>query len=120
VTRTEALCHVNAAGPGVFRTTRAIALLAMLAYSLLPARMRATEEIVMQADETQTKLAITGMTCGHCAESVRRALAGIAGVASAVVELGSGTATVTGKQFEIGALVAAVEAAGYGAKPLDA
>jgi len=64
------------------------------------------------------KLLVSGMTCGHCQAKVERALRGVAGVYSAVVDLTDGEAevdfnddTLTGAQ-----LIAAVEGAGYGAK----
>jgi copper chaperone len=64
------------------------------------------------------KLRITGMTCGHCQAKVEKALKGIGGVYTAVIDLPDGEAevdfnddTVTTDQ-----LVAAVANAGYGAK----
>ena len=64
------------------------------------------------------KLRITGMTCGHCQAKVQKALKGVSGVYSAVVDLPDGEAevdfdddTVTTQE-----LVAAVAGAGYGAK----
>jgi len=64
------------------------------------------------------KLRITGMTCGHCLAKVEKALKGVNGVYSAVIDLPDGEAevdfdddTVTTQQ-----LVAAVARAGYGAK----
>jgi copper chaperone CopZ len=64
------------------------------------------------------KLRVSGMTCGHCQMTVEKALKGIGGVYSAVVDLQDGEAevdfdddTVTTAQ-----LVAAVEKVGYGAK----
>lgn len=64
------------------------------------------------------KLRVTGMTCGHCQAKVEKALKGIAGVYSAVIDLPDGEAeidfdddTVTTEQ-----LCAAVTKAGYSAK----
>jgi copper chaperone CopZ len=64
------------------------------------------------------KLRVTGMTCGHCQMTVEKALKGVSGVYSAVVDLQDGEAEV---DFDDDAattmqLVAAVEKAGYGAK----
>lgn len=63
------------------------------------------------------KLRVTGMTCGHCQAKVEKALKGVSGVYSAVIDLPDGEAevdfnddTVTPDQ-----LVAAVTRAGYGA-----
>ena len=61
-------------------------------------------------------LKITGMHCNHCRETVKKALNGVAGVYGASVDLSSGRAEVDGDaRVEMGALIAAVEAVGYGA-----
>ncbi|TFG50000.1 MAG: hypothetical protein E4H40_02005 [Candidatus Brocadiia bacterium] len=62
------------------------------------------------------ELLITGMTCSHCAESVRRAIAECSGVRSAEVKLKSGRAIVTGDNLDHEGLVAAVKDLGYTAK----
>lgn len=64
-----------------------------------------------------TLLSIAGMTCGHCRQKVEGALKGVSGVLAVVVDLAEGAAEV---EYDEGrtdatALVAAVEAAGYGA-----
>ncbi len=61
-------------------------------------------------------LHIEGMTCAGCASAVQKALAAVPGVQSASVNFISKTATVIGG--EPSALVAAVQAAGYRARPL--
>ncbi|HSD32478.1 MAG TPA: cation transporter [Gemmatimonadales bacterium] len=64
------------------------------------------------------KLKVTGMTCGHCQKTVEQALKGLSGVYSAVVDLQDGEAEIDFDDDAVtaGALVAAVEQAGYGAK----
>jgi copper chaperone CopZ len=64
------------------------------------------------------KLAVTGMTCGHCQAKVERALRGVPGVYSAVVDLVDGEAEVDFNDDALTAadLIAAVESQGYGAK----
>lgn len=59
-------------------------------------------------------LKISGMTCGGCVRSVENALKRVKGVQSAQVDLKTGVARVEG---DMGAtdLVAAAEAAGFGA-----
>ena len=66
---------------------------------------------------TKRELAITGMTCASCVRSVETALAGVPGVESAEVNLANERATVRldPAQAELGALVKAVERAGYSA-----
>lgn len=59
-----------------------------------------------------TVLHIRGMTCGSCANAVQSALASVPGVVGAEVDLGSGTARVTGSA-PVPDLEAAVERAGY-------
>jgi Cu+-exporting ATPase len=63
------------------------------------------------------ELAITGMTCASCVRSVETALTGVSGVESAEVNLANERATVRlrASGVELGALVHAVERAGYGA-----
>lgn len=65
-----------------------------------------------------TRLEVSGMTCGHCVESVEKALRNQNGVRNATVHLESGSAEV---EFEEGRvapeqLIAAVEEEGYRAK----
>jgi copper chaperone CopZ len=61
-----------------------------------------------------TTLAVTGMTCGSCARTVERKLRRVPGVKSAAVDLELGVAIVNGTAAP-SSLIAAIEAAGYGA-----
>jgi copper chaperone len=63
-----------------------------------------------------TELKITGMTCGHCQQSVKGALESVEGVQTADVDLATGTAQVEGNA-DVNTLVAAVEEEGYQATP---
>ncbi len=60
---------------------------------------------------------VTGMNCSSCAGRVERALRGTPGVADAVVNLTLGQATIKGDAGD-GALIAAVQTAGYGIERL--
>jgi copper chaperone len=64
------------------------------------------------------KLRITGMTCGHCQAKVEKALKGVSGVYSAVIDLPDGEADVDFDDDSVTTqhLLAAVTGAGYGAK----
>lgn len=62
-----------------------------------------------------TELWISGMTCNGCANTVTRVLSRVPGVTNATVDFGSGRATVMGSACPED-LVAAVQAAGYGAQ----
>jgi copper chaperone len=57
---------------------------------------------------------VTGMTCGHCVASVTEEISELAHVESVVVDLESGSVTVTSSQpLDPAAVRAAVEDAGY-------
>jgi copper chaperone CopZ len=61
------------------------------------------------------QLSVRGMTCGNCARSVERKLAGTPGVTKAVVDLNSSSATV---EYDVGlvkpeVLEEAVRSLGY-------
>ena len=66
---------------------------------------------------------VEGMTCGNCAQAVRKALSGLPGVASTQVDLASGSAKVVWSdpsRADAGAVVAAVANAGYRAASVSA
>ncbi len=69
----------------------------------------------IQASGMRTTLSVSGMTCGGCSGSVKRALSAVPGVTAAEVDLGDGRAVVTGGAHPDD-LVRAVEAAGYSAR----
>lgn len=57
---------------------------------------------------------VSGMTCGHCASSVREEVGNIAHVTAVDVELGSGKVTINSDRvIELDAVESAVEEAGY-------
>jgi len=64
------------------------------------------------------KLRVTGMTCGHCQAKVEKALKGIAGVYSAIIDLPDGEAEIdfNDDQVTTEQMVAAIAKAGYVAK----
>lgn len=64
------------------------------------------------------KLHVLGMHCGHCQSKVERALQGITGVYTAVVDLADGEAEVDFDDDRLtpAELVGAVRQAGYDAK----
>lgn len=66
----------------------------------------------------QVTLQVDGMTCGHCRETVARALRGMDGVSGVQVDLERGTATVTYDEAKTGpdAFAQAITAAGYQVK----
>jgi len=64
------------------------------------------------------KLRVTGMTCGHCQAKVEKALKGVTGVYSAIVDLPDGEAEIDfdDDQVTTEQLLTAVTKAGYSAK----
>ena len=61
-----------------------------------------------------TTYKISGMTCGHCVNSVTSELSQLPGVSDVQVDLAAGTATVTSEQpLDDAAVRAAVDEAGY-------
>lgn len=57
--------------------------------------------------------AVVGMTCDHCALSVREEVEEVPGVATVDVDLAGGRLTVGGEGFSDEAIEAAVQTAGY-------
>ena len=62
---------------------------------------------------TQRTYTVSGMSCGHCALSVREEVAEVAGVERVDVELDSGRLSVAGTGFSDEEIHAAVTSAGY-------
>jgi copper chaperone CopZ len=56
---------------------------------------------------------LQGMTCAHCAMSVREEVSEVPGVSAVDVDHASGRLTVTGRQLDDEAIGAAVDEAGY-------
>lgn len=79
----------------------------------------ATSELPAPADEENCQqLLISGMSCASCVSRVQKALAAVAGVTQARVNLAERTALVMGNATA-SALVQAVEDAGYGAEAIE-
>lgn len=69
----------------------------------------------MIPEELNMKMIVTiqGMSCGHCAMRVKKAIEETAGVSSAVVDVTEGKATVEGDALDANMLRGAVTKAGY-------
>ena len=63
-------------------------------------------------------LAIGGMTCSGCVKAVTRAVSQVPGVTTVEVDLAGGRARIAG-QAGLADLVAAVEQAGFEARPVQ-
>jgi len=72
----------------------------------------------MEVEMANAKLNVTGMTCGHCQAKVEKALKGVSGVYTAIVDLEDGEAEVDFNDDALTAadLITAVAKAGYTAK----
>jgi copper chaperone len=62
---------------------------------------------------TEKSYTVVGMTCGHCAMSVREEVSEIAGVTAVEVDLASGRLLVSGQGISDAAVRGAVAEAGY-------
>lgn len=93
----------------------AIALVILLGYALLTRRPASgtvrEREIAMK--EESLRLSIEGMNCGHCVNSVERALRESAGVSGVTVSLEEKSAVVLGTVLDAPSLKARVEALGF-------
>lgn len=56
---------------------------------------------------------VPGMTCGHCVNAVKTEVSGVAGVDSVEVDLETKNVVVHGAGFDVEAIKAAVDEAGY-------
>jgi hypothetical protein len=109
--------HVHEHGASAWRlyleVASAAVLLGVLGVALFkPTLGRLGVPVTQTALQTVT-LAIGGMTCSHCVETVSRELREQDGVHSAEVDLESGRAVVTGTDVDARALCRAVERLGY-------
>ena len=60
-----------------------------------------------------TTYAVTGMTCGHCAQAVTTEVSAITGVTDVQVDVETGKVTVEGEGFTDAQVAEAVDEAGY-------
>ena len=111
--------------PAWAKSACAVVLLAVIANALLRRKNGVLQESAVAhkdsgpADEKAIVLSVSGMTCSHCAESVRRSLLSIAGVESVAVDLSSGRAFVRGRSLDISALVRSLEEIGFSTRVFD-
>jgi P-type Cu+ transporter len=77
------------------------------------ALVEAVKRAGYEVPQSSTTLNVGGMTCASCVSRVEKALRRVPGVADAVVNLATETATVRGIAVEDDALIAAVSKAGY-------
>lgn len=100
--------------PSYVKATCAVALLAVLAWSMHRHRHVHAEPIPDEIGENMLKLNITGMTCSHCVNAVTRALQEHPAVESVTVDLKTGQALLSGTDLDASVLCEKVETLGYG------
>ncbi|HHN45969.1 MAG TPA: hypothetical protein ENN09_00880 [Planctomycetes bacterium] len=93
------------------KSAAALVLLSVLGAAVL--KRRAGNAVKVERPGMKATMFIKGMTCEHCAGSVKAALESVAGVKDADVDLGAGRADVHGEKLDIDALRSAVGKAGY-------
>jgi copper chaperone CopZ len=72
-----------------------------------------TQKQSAQKQSTQKHYTVTGMTCEHCAASVREEVSEVAGVSEVVVDVAANSVTVHGADLDDARLRAAIVEAGY-------
>ena len=77
-----------------------------------------SQAVVASQEEASVQLLLSGVKCAGCVRKVEETLARVPGVTRAVVNFAERTALVEGTA-PVSALVAALEAAGYGATPVQ-
>jgi uncharacterized membrane protein YraQ (UPF0718 family) len=98
--------------PPIIKYVSAVVLLGVLFVAIVRTYVHGRAKGKVIEGET-TKLAISGMTCSHCAESVRRALLECPGVEGVEVNLANGAAAVAGEGFDLAVMKKAIEELGY-------
>ena len=91
-------------------------LIAVFLYAVIKNRGSNESESAEEYGESSVNLRISGMTCEHCAENVKKALLGVSGVEAVAVDLKSGIAFVRGNCPDISVMTVALKEAGYDAK----
>ena len=105
--------HEHAEHLGAMHIAGAVALIAVLLASFRGHLKPAGEPALGEVAPEEETLLITGMTCGHCVETARKALLECADVKTAEIDLATGCARVTGRALNTETLCAAVKQAGF-------
>jgi uncharacterized membrane protein YraQ (UPF0718 family)/copper chaperone CopZ len=98
--------------PGEVKAASAVLLLAVVIASFFQSS-KVGEQAMSDKALKRLRITIEGMSCDHCAQSIRRSLMETAGVESAVVDFRKGEAVVSGGVFDVSLLKEAIEGLGY-------
>ncbi len=108
--------HGEEAGSGLFGRGSAILLILLLVNALWPQPQpmgRGSVKVITMPNLDVLELAVSGMRCNGCVESVRRALNETHGVEDATVDLAAGRASVRGSGFDRSLLAEKVRGLGF-------
>ncbi|MBS3821634.1 MAG: SO_0444 family Cu/Zn efflux transporter [Phycisphaerae bacterium] len=113
--------HHHTPTVAIWKQVAAVALLGVLGYALIKPRLHRAKGGPSDLDvpEETVVLNVRGMTCNHCAASIRRALEETDDVGDARVDLSAGRAIVSGWNLTPATLVQVVETLGYEAEPIE-
>ncbi len=101
--------------PGYAKTAAAVILLIVLLAAILRSHMKKSKPAAQS--EGAITLSVKGMTCDHCANTIRETVSAMTGVESAEVDLSRGTAVVSGSDLDAASICAAIEKLGYKTSP---
>lgn len=65
------------------------------------------------------QFSVPTVNCHHCQVAIQREVSKVTGVRAVDVDLENKTVTITGEDLEVDQLLAAIDEAGYDAKPID-
>ncbi len=118
--------HVHGGEAAAIRSDLwAILLLGVLAVSYIVTwrqkiTARAEEAATVTPTDQRVELAVSGMTCEHCANIVRKTLADQPGISSTEVDVDKGRVVVTGQTLNPESLVEMISSLGYSARLANA
>lgn len=108
--------------PDSVKTAAGVVLLGIFAAALRP---RFTEKDTTVAKKKGDKemdkvtLQITGMTCTHCADTIKRSLTELAGIDSVEIDLADGKGIVSGRDLDVDSLCRVISELGYDSALLE-
>lgn len=98
--------------PGWVKTGGGIGMLVILGTAVYRS-LRPEAKMPEKEDTVVMKIRIEGMSCHHCADTVRRALMDVEGVTGAEVDFKKGIAYLTGDDPDISRIKEAIDEVGY-------
>lgn len=117
----QAIEHIHWQMPALVRHGSSFALIGILGYALLRPMVGGggggevceTGGGGSRLGGSRLEIPVSGMTCSHCADAVRRAIIECPGVESVTVDLKKGIAGIEGEEPDVEAIRSSVEGLGY-------